>query len=280
VIRELMADDGSVFVHLDQNMVFEIKVIMDEVFGRDRFRNFITRRKCSAKNYTRKTFGNVADHILFYTRSDTYAWQRLYEPWSEKRVREEYPCLDEATGRRYKRVPLHAPGVRRGATGGSWRGMLPPPGKHWQYPPRRLDELDKAGEIYWSKNGNPRRKVFLDASKGVPVNDIWVDFKDPHNQNVHITGYPTEKNFDLLCRIISAASRPGDWVLDCFAGSGTTLEAAEALGRHFIGIDYEKAAIETIQKRLAAGRKPMGDYVKTRRAKNAASAHDLPLFHL
>ena len=110
-------------------------------------------------------------------------------------------------------------------------GMMPPEGKHWQFTPDKLDEMDARGEIYWSSNGNPRRKVYLDQSNGVPVQDIWLDYLDVNNQNTLITGYPTEKNIDMLKRIIETSSRPGDPVLDCFAGSGTTLVAAEQLGR-------------------------------------------------
>src|SRR5262249_48912647 len=161
--------------------------------------------------------------------------------WTQEKIAEEYPYIDERTGRRFKKVPVHAPGTRRGETGKPWRAKLPPKGKHWQYPPAKLDELDAAGEIYWSPNGNPRRKVFFDQSKGIPVQDIWMGFKDPHNQNVLITGYPTEKNFDLVSRLIAATTNPGDFVLDCYCGSGTTLEAAAVLRRRFIGIDVSDA---------------------------------------
>src|SRR5437763_14599679 len=104
--------------------------------------------------------------------------------------------------------------------------MLPPPGKHWQFTPEKLEEMDRRGKIYWSPNGNPRRKIFLDESKGIPVQDLWLNYRDAHNQNIKITGYPTEKNPDILRRIIEASSDPGDLVLDCFAGSGTTLSVA------------------------------------------------------
>jgi adenine-specific DNA-methyltransferase len=271
VLHDLLAPDGSVFVHLDQNMVFEAKLVMDEVFGRENFRNFITRKKCNTKNYTRNTFGNVADHILFYTKSDNSVWHRLYDEWTAARITEEYSNIDAQTGRRYKKVPVHAPGVRRGATGQPWRGKLPPKGKHWQYPPAKLDELDAAGEIYWSPNGNPRRKVYFDQSKGIPVQDIWMDYRDAHNQNVQITGYPTEKNFQLVSRLIAATTNPGDLVLDCYSGSGTTLEAAAASGRRFIGIDISDAAIAATVKRFREGRLPMGDFVGVRGKKKAQS---------
>ncbi|MHB1157722.1 MAG: site-specific DNA-methyltransferase [Phycisphaerales bacterium] len=261
VIHELLAENGSIFVHLDQKMVFESKLVLDEIFGRENFRNFITRKKCNTKNYTRRTLGNIADHILFYSKSDDYIWHRPYDDWTKERIAEEYPCVDEATGRRFKKVPVHAPGVRNGETGKPWKGKLPPKGKHWQYPPEKLDELDAAGVIYWSPNGNPRRKVFFDDSKGIPVQDIWMGFKDAHNQNVHITGYPTEKNFELVRRMVAATTNAGDLVLDCFCGSGTTLEAAVSLERRFIGIDSSAAAIKATVRRLHHGRKPMGDFV-------------------
>lgn len=267
LLHDLLATNGSIFVHLDQNMVFETKLIMDEVFGRENFRNFITRKKCNTKNYTRNSFGNIADHILFYSKTTENTWNRPYDPWTEEKIEEEYPCVDESSGRRYKKVPVHAPGIRRGETGRRWRGKLPPKGKHWQYPPSKLDALDAAGEIYWSPNGNPRRKVFFDQSKGIPAQDIWMGFRDAHNQNVRITGYPTEKNFELVSRLIAATTNPGDLVLDCYCGSGTTLEAAALLGRRFIGIDNSIAAINATVKRLREGRKAMGDFVGVRGTK-------------
>jgi adenine-specific DNA-methyltransferase len=269
VLRELLAEDGSIFVHLDQNMAFEAKIIMDEIFGRSNFRNIITRAKCNPKNYTRRQFGNISDHILFYTKNYNSVWHRPYVRWKPERIGEEYPCVDPASGRRYKKVPLHAPGVRNGETGMAWRGKMPPPGKHWQYRPSKLDQLDKAGEIYWSPTGNPRRKVFFDSAKGIPVQDIWLGFRDAHNQNILVTGYPTEKNLGLLRRIIRATTNPGDWVLDCFCGSGTTLEAAKQLGRNCIGIDNSEAAIAATVKRFASGRERMGDFVKMKKSPSA-----------
>jgi adenine-specific DNA-methyltransferase len=266
IIRELLAPDGSIYVHLDENMAFHIKIIMDEVFGVANFRNWITRKKCNPKNYTRKTYGNVADYILFYTKSDNYVWNRSYEEWTPERADKEYEYVEAETGRRYKKVPIHAPGVRNGETGKPWRGMNPPPGKHWQFPPKTLDEMDARGEIYWSPNGNPRRKVYLDESSGVPVQDIWLEFRDAHNQNIKITGYPTEKNPELLARIIEASSNPDDLVLDCFSGSGTTLDVASQLGRRWIGIDNSPEAIGTTLRRFATGLERMGDFVTQRRS--------------
>ncbi len=262
LLRELLAEDGSIYVHLDENMAFYIKVIMDEVFGKSNFRNWITRKKCNPKNYTRKTYGNISDFILFYTKSDSYVWNRPIDEWTEERSAKEYQYIDKQTGRRYKKVPVHAPGTRNGETGKPWRGKLPPPRKHWQFQPNTLDEMDARGEIYWSPSGNPRRKVYLDASEGIPVQDIWLDVRDAHNQNIHVTGYPTEKNSDILARIIAASSNKDDIVLDCFSGSGTTLAVASQLGRRWIGIDNSSEAITTTLKRFALGLEPMGDFVE------------------
>lgn len=261
LIRELLSADGAIYLHLDGNMVFEIKVLMDEIFGSKNFRGFITRKKCSNKNSTRKTFGNISDFILFYSKGGNYTWHRATALWSDEKILKEYPCIDEVTGRRYKKVPIHAPGVRNGETGKEWRGMLPPNGKHWQYTPSKLDDFDAKGEIYWSSTGNPRRKVFLDEEKGIPVQDIWLDVQDSLNQSIKITGYPTEKNPNLLERIIKASSSEGDLVLDCFAGSGTTMDIAEKLGRNWIGVDNSSEAIRSIFKRFYVGLEAMGDYV-------------------
>ena len=261
LLHKVLADFGSIYLHLDEKMVFEMKLIMDEIFGPTNYRNLIVRKKCNPKNYTRKAYGNIADFILFYTKTNNYVWNRPVEPLSKESAK-EYQYTEPDTGRRYMKVPVHAPGTRNGATGGTWRGMLPPPGKHWQYTPKTLDEMDARGEIFWSKNENPRRKVYLDDHPGVGVQDIWIEFRDAHNQNIKITGYPTEKNPDLLRRIIGASSNPGDLVLDCFAGSGTTLAIANEMQRNWIGVDNSVVALKTILGRFENGLLPMGDYVK------------------
>jgi adenine-specific DNA-methyltransferase len=280
LLRELLAGDGSIYVHLDDNMAFLAKSVMDEVFGRPNFRNWITRKKCNPKNYTRKTYGNITDYILFYTKSENYVWHRPLNPWTEERAAREYQYSEAGTGRLYKKVPVHAPGVRNGETGKPWRGINPPPGKHWQYPPRTLDEMDARGEIYWSPTGNPRRKIYLDQSEGVPVQDLWLDFRDAHNQNIEVSGYPTEKNPELLNRIIEASSNKGDLVLDCFSGSGTTLNAASRLARRWIGVDNSPEAISATLRRFAKGLEPMGDFVtRTQSAEREEEGEStLPLF--
>jgi len=250
LLYELLSPDGSIYVHLDEKMAFPIKTIMDEIFGESNFRNWITRRKCSSKNYTRKSYGNITDYLMYYSKSKNPIWNQPFQAWQEDHAKKEFPRIEEGTKRRFKPVPVYAHGVRNGETGKKWRGMSPPKGKHWFTSPENLDKLDEEGRIYWSPTGNPRKKVYLDESKGISYSDLWMNFRDPHNQNISITGYPTEKNLDMLKMIIAASSSEEDIVLDCFVGSGTTLEAAQIQNRRWIGIDSSQIAIEICTKRM------------------------------
>ncbi|EOX4831345.1 site-specific DNA-methyltransferase [Vibrio alginolyticus] len=259
LMRELLTEDGSIYVHIGHQMLFHLKVIMDEVFGPDNFRNLITRRKCSSKNSTRKQYPNLHDYVLFYSKSKKWTFNQPGVPAPKEWIEKEYNKVDEKG--RYKLVPVHAPGVRHGETGMEWRGMMPPPGKHWQYKPSRLDEFEERGEIHWSKTGNPRRKVYLEKGKKVAITDLWDTFKDAHHQSKMITGYPTEKNLDMLKMIVEASSNPGDIVLDPFCGSGTTVHAARDTGRHWLGIDQSFTAAAATMTRMRYGLKKMGDYV-------------------
>lgn len=259
LFREVLDDNGSIYVHIGHQMLAYIKVIMDEIFGMKNFKNIITRKKCSSKNYTRNQYANLNDFILFYTKSKNYTWNRPGVTPSEEWIEKEYPKIDKKG--RYKLVPIHAPGVRNGETGKQWRNLMPPPGKHWQYIPSKLDEMDKNGEIHWSSNGNPRRKVYYETTKLLNMTDYWDNYRDAHHQSIKITGYPTEKNINMLKTIIAASSNEGDVVLDGFCGSGSTLQASSELSRSWIGIDNSSLAIQTVIKRFKMGVCPMGDYV-------------------
>lgn len=258
--RSCLSSDGSIFVHIGHQMLAHIKLVMDEIFGQDNFRNLITRRKCSSKNFTRNQFANLHDYILFYSKSGKYKWNQPGIEPEQDWIEREYPKIDKY-GRRYKLVPVHAPGHRNGATGKEWKGMLPPDGKHWQYAPEKLDELDMAGDIHWSKNGNPRRKVYYSSDKKNAISDYWPCYRDAHHQSIKITGYPTEKNLSMLKMIVEACTDTGDLVIDPFCGSGTTLQAAAELGRQFIGIDASFVAAEATLTRLRRGTMKMGDFV-------------------
>ena len=260
LLKEVLSDNGSIYVHIGHQMVAYIKILMDEIFGINNFKNIITRKKCSSKNYTKNQYANLNDFVLFYTKTKKYTWNKPGIIPNDEWIQKEYPKVDK--NGRYKLVPIHAPGIRNGETGKKWRNMLPPPGKHWQYTPEKLEEMDKKGEIHWSCNGNPRRKVYFDNNKLLSITDYWDNYRDAYHQSIKITGYPTEKNLDMLKMIIAASSNPGDTVLDAFCGSGTTLQAADELDRKWIGIDQSPIALKTCLKRLNYGLSAMGDYVK------------------
>lgn len=258
--RECLADDGSIYIHIGHQMLGHLKVIMDEIFGPQNCRNIISRRKCSSKNFTSKQYSNIHDYLLFYSKSKSYYWDQPTQAPTKEWIDKEYPKSDQRG--QYKLVPVHAPGTRNGETGLPWRGKNPPPGKHWQYAPSKLDQLDQEGFIHWSKTGNPRRKVYLSSDKSLPYTDHWDAFRDAHHQSIKITGYPTEKNLDMLKMIVGASSEPGDLVIDPFCGSGSTLHAASDLGRKWIGLDESFSAAEASLRRLKHGLKAMGDYVE------------------
>lgn len=244
-LRELLSERGSIYLHIDYKIGHYVKLIMDEVFGRNNFRNDITRIKCNPKNFSRKAYGNIKDLILFYSKSENPVWNEPRLPFTETDEERLFKKIDK-DGRRYTTIPLHAPGeTTNGNTGKEWKGIKPPKGRHWRSDPAVLEEWDKQGLIEWSANGVPRKKIYLDEKEGKKMQDIW-EFKDPQYPK-----YPTEKSLDLLKFIVEASSNEGDLVLDCFCGSGTTLIAAQELGRNWIGIDQSDQAIKVTQKKLA-----------------------------
>ena len=246
LLRELMAEDGSIYIHIDCKVGHYVKILMDGIFGEGHFINDITRIKSNPKNFERKAYGNIKDMILFYSKTSNYVWNGSLGDYTEEQIRRLFPKVDEE-GRRYTTNPLHAPGeTKNGPTGQPWRGLLPPKGRHWRYPPEVLEELDKKGLIEWSRKGNPRKKIYADEfiKKRIKRQDVW-EFKDPPYPS-----YPTEKNLEMLKVIVEASSNPGDIILDCFVGSGTTLVAAEELGRRWIGIDNSPLAIQVALRRL------------------------------
>ena len=247
LLRELMSERGSIYLHIDYKIGHYVKIIMDEIFGISNFRNDITRIKCNPKNFSRRAYGNIKDLILFYSKDVSPIWNNPREEVKEEDILTRFNKIS-TDGRRYTTVPLHAPGeTKNGPTGGMWHGMLPPAGRHWRSAPEVLDRLNADGLIEWSKTGNPRRIIFADEkiAQGKKMQDVWT-FKDsPYPQ------YPTEKNLSLLENIVNASSMPNSIVLDCFCGSGTTLVAAEKLGRKWIGIDQSDEAIRITDLRLS-----------------------------
>lgn len=242
LLRELLSDNGSIYLHIDYKIGHYIKIIMDEVFGKENFKNDIARIKSNPKNFYRKAYGNEKDLILFYTKNyKNNIWNDIKVPLDENEIAERFSKIDE-NGRRYTTIPLHAPGeTKNGPTSKPWRNIPVPKGRHWRTNPEEFEKMDKQGLIEWSSTGNPRIKKYADEHTGKKIQDIW-RFKDPQNPK-----YPTEKNGTMLEQIILQSSNENDYVLDCFAGSGSTLKAAFKNNRKWIGVDNSKVAINVIK---------------------------------
>ena len=243
LIKELLSNKGSIYLHIDYKIGHYVKVMMDEVFGIKNFRNDITRIKCNPKNFKRTGYGNVKDLILFYSKSVKPIWNEPKEAYTEEDLVKLFSKTKQ--GRKYTTVPIHAPGeTENGKSNQPFKGMNPPKGRHWRTDVETLEQWDKDGLIEWSSTGNPRKIIFADEQKGKRVQDIW-EFKDPQYPT-----YPTEKNQKLLDLIIKTSSNENSVVLDCFCGSGTTLKSAQALNRKWIGIDQSKHAINATTEKM------------------------------
>jgi len=244
IIKDLLSEQGSIYLHIDYKIGHYVKVMMDEVFGIENFRNDITRIKCNPKNFKRLGYGNIKDLILFYSKTPKPIWHEPLIKYEDVDLKKRFPKIDKQ-GRRYTTVPIHAPGETiNGKSNQPFRGQLPPAGRHWRTDVETIEEWDNNGLIEWSSTGNPRKIIFADENKGKRVQDIW-NFKDPQYPS-----YPTEKNSEMLDLIVKTSSDPDSIVLDCFCGSGTTLMSAHKLNRKWIGIDESDFAISATVKKL------------------------------
>src|SRR5271157_831690 len=251
LLHELLAEDGSIYVHIGPNMSHYVKIVLDEVFGIDNYTNEIVWRRAFAHSDSGRC-GIIHDSVLLYGKNPSRTWNKILQPPSKEYVEEFFDQYDENRGERYARITLTAPGVTKdGESGKPWRGINPATiGRHWAVRPVELDRLDKEGRIHWPKKGVPRLKRFESEYEGVALQDIWTDINKIHNQSPELLNYPTQKPEALLERIIRASSNENDLVLDCFLGSGTTAAVAEKLGRRWVACDLGRFAIHTSRKRL------------------------------
>jgi len=242
LLHQLLSDKGSLYLHIDYKVGHYIKIICDKIFGRNQFRMNITRLKSNPKNSLYKNYGSITDCILFYTKTKNNIWNTPYEPYTDEELNKKYPKKDNKGY--YNTQSLTGPGeVKNGATGQDWNGLKPPKGRHWTRPPCELTELDNQGLIEWSKTGNPRLKKYRNETQGKLMQDLWLDYKDPQHPS-----YPTQKNKELIHKIIETSSNKDSIVLDCFMGSGTTLIESYKLGRKWVGIDNSEYAINIFKE--------------------------------
>lgn len=248
--RDLLADDGSIYVHCDWRVSTYMRLAMEEVFGREAYKNEIIWQRTNAHNETGQ-FGRIHDTIHFVTKSpDRYIWHPDLVPFSDEQLAR---YKKDGEGRYYTTQDLTAP--RIGSTSGKfeWRGTMPSSTRGWGYTLEQLEAWWAEGRIATKRDGTPRMDgliVYLDTKDGQAPQTIWQDVSRVSNTGTERLGYPTQKPEALLERIIKASSNPGDLVADFFIGSGTTAAVAEKLGRKWIATDLGKFGIHTTRKRL------------------------------
>jgi len=257
-LRRALKSTGSLYLHCDPTASAYLKLILDAVFGPTAFKNEIIWPRTNAHNIASNHFSRIHDTIYFYAKTDDYLWNHQYGGFSPQQLGRYIP--DPETGRLVTGQDLTMTGNPE--RNFEWRGTRPPPNRGWGLTLEGLEELWANGLILKKKDGTPRldgRKVFLDEKRGKPVSDIWSEIERIGNTSRERLPYPTQKPVALLERILNASSNPGDLVLDPFCGCGTTIDAAEKLGRKWIGIDITQLATSLIKNRL---RDTYGDQIE------------------
>jgi DNA modification methylase len=253
-IHRVLHPRGSLLVQLDQAAAHYVKVELDRIFGRERFRGQIIWQKVRVKKAQSAGFPRLHDILLWYSRSARFCYAHQHTPLAPDYARSHYGARDLATGRRYQLVSLIQDGAGPPRRFGD-QVLAPPLGKHWIWSQERIDAAFAAGRIRFTKNGRPRLVRYLDEARGNVIGDVWTDIPPVNSQAAERAGWPTQKPVALVRRIVLACSRPGDWVGDFFCGSGTTGVAAAELGRRFWLCDQSAAAVALARKRLAALRR-------------------------
>lgn len=267
LLRELLSETGSIYVHCDYRRAHYLKLALDEVFGASNFQNEIVWRRTTARSGS-GAYNHIHDTIFFYSKTPKFTWNQQYTPYSKEYLDSNFK--PDESGRLYRESPITAPGLRSGESGATWKGLNPGSigkGRHWAVPSflehllsddakksplKALDELEATGRIRWAKDGQGRPNAiqYSDDMPGVELQSIWTDFVALSSNSNESEDYPTQKPEELLTRIINSSSAIGETVLDCFMGSGTTQAVAMKLGRRFIGADINLGAIQTTTKRL------------------------------
>lgn len=251
-IKSVMSETASIYVHLDWHIGHYVKILLDEVFGEDNFRNEIMWQKLKAAKKQADTFGNVHDTIFYYSLNPySYLHNKQFREYSKELIDSHYSRIDE-NGRRYTDDSFTQTGQGPARNFGD-RGIIEPPaGKHWIWSQEKIDEGLRNGTIIFTSKGTPRVKRYLDEREGIAVSDIWTDIFPVNSQAIESENYSTQKPEALLERIIKSSSNEDMLVADFFGGSGVTAAVANKLGRKFIHCDIGINSIQTTRDRLVA----------------------------
>jgi adenine-specific DNA-methyltransferase len=244
LMRDLLAEDGSIYVHMGPKISHYVRSVLDEVFGEANSQRELIWKWVSSRGHG-KAYPATHDSILFFSKSDSFTWNQQYLPLGEEYVESKYRFTDP-DGRVYRKDNCLNQNTNRPNLTYAWNGHV----RTWRWAKEKLQELHNAGRLIYTKTGVPEYKRYLDESEGVALQSIWTDIDPVNSQAIEDTQYATQKPFALLERIIKASSNEGDLVADFFCGSGTTAAVAEKLGRKWIVSDLGKFAIHTTRKRL------------------------------
>lgn len=255
-IKSVMSETASIYVHLDYHIGHYVKILMDEIFGEDNFRNEIIWRRRSGALNNYKSFGQQTDTIFFYSKNEDYIFnvqKTKTSPEAQEYIKERF-VYDDGDGKLYSRDPVTNPSAT--ATPSliyNYKGYEPPV-KGWAFSRSTMEEWDKAGKLYFpeDKSQRIRRKTFLDDYEGQPIQNLWTDIYVINSQADESVNYATQKPEALLERIIKASSDENMLVADFFGGSGVTAAVANKLNRRFIHCDVGINSIQTVRDRLIA----------------------------
>lgn len=252
LMRDLLAEDGIIIVHCDYRMNAKLRLVLDEIFGGNKFVNEIIWRRKQSQAWSANQFGNTSDTLLVYSKTDDYSFTPTYSKDDENTIQyiKKRFVYDDGDGRKYMKSPLVNP-LSRPTLKYEFMGILPPK-NGWLYSKKRMEELYDKNELVIPKDKNARiyRKIFADSYQGQMVQNIWLDIPIVNPMADERVDYPTQKPEALVGRFINVFTNEGDIVADFFAGSGTTLAVAEKLNRKWIGSDLGKFAIHTTRKRM------------------------------
>ena len=252
LMRDLLAEDGIIVVHCDYRMNSKLRLVLDEIFGGNRFVNEIIWRRKQSQAWLANQFGNTSDTLLVYSKSDDFYFTPVYSKDDDntKQYIKERFIYDDGDGRKYMKSPLVNP-LPRPTLKYEFMGVHPPK-NGWLYSKKRMEELYEKNELVIPNDRNARiyRKIFVDTYPGQMVQNIWLDIPIVNPMADERLDYPTQKPEALVGRFIKVFTKEGDIVADFFCGSGTTLAVAEKLNRKWIGSDLGKFAIHTTRKRM------------------------------
>ncbi|MBC7155454.1 MAG: restriction endonuclease [Rhodobacteraceae bacterium] len=245
-LHRVLRPTGSLYLHCDPTASHYLKILLDAVFGAKHFTNEIIWKRTNTKAHAFNRFSSSHDVLLMYRKSENFVWNAQYEPHSDSYIKSHYSNIEEGTGRRYTLGDCTNPNPNRPNLTYEWNGVT----KVWRWTREKMQKMHDDGRLHYTKSGVPRFKRYLDEMKGTPISSVWTDIFPINSQAQERLGYPTQKPVALLERILNASSNPGDVVLDPFCGCGTTVHAAQKLGRQWIGIDITHLAINLIETRL------------------------------